>query len=105
MDRQKEITQAYWSPERVADDPEHNPSADRVSGDAFVDTLTIGELVEFFDAHESGPTYCMVKQRLEEMLDKLPPRLNILKAKDRATRALETLRGSLNRLMQEVGNG
>lgn len=95
MPTYQEISRAYWP------NPALNESAIRADGNAVVDSMTLSELVEFFKEHEAGPTYCLVKERMLELLDLLPPRLHIIAAKQRAQTALETLRQSLGRLERE----
>lgn len=82
----KHITDAYWQPERGS-----NPPADINSGNLVVDKMSIGDLVEFFSVYKCGPTYCLVKERVVANLDKLPPRLNIVSAKEQVQSALAQL--------------
>jgi len=95
----EQITRAYWAPERGP-----NPPADREAGDKLVDQMTLGELVHFFETHNAGPTYVLVKERVLTQLEKLPPRLGISQARQKALNALEVLRNSISRLNREVND-
>jgi hypothetical protein len=67
MEIVRKMSNAYWP--RTG----FNDSADRISGDAAVDKLTIGELAQFYKECTCGPTYCMVTRRVQELLQEFPP--------------------------------
>ena len=83
----RKLSEAYW--------PNHgaNESANRTSGDAAVDKLTIGELAQFYQEVQSGPTYCMVTQRVQELLKQFPP--HIEDKKNRMASAVDAAKASL----------
>jgi hypothetical protein len=56
----RQLSLAYWSK------PEKNDSADVPGGNAFVDSLPAHSLNLFFQYVRVGPTYCMVKRRVNE---------------------------------------
>ena len=92
----KEITEAYWAPERGV-----NPSADIPAGNKIVDHMTLNELTGFFAEYTCGPTYCLVKQRVLENLEKLPPTLGIKSAETQAFASLVKLQIALQQLQIE----
>lgn len=65
----KKLSLAYWP------DPAANESANRELGNAVVDACTIGQLTQFYKECDSGPTYCVVTERVQELLKKFPPRI------------------------------
>lgn len=67
------LSQAYWPPDKGA-----GASADRQAGNAAVDALTLGELAAFYQEcapHFCGPTYCIVTERVQELLKAFPPHI------------------------------
>lgn len=62
---ERRISLAYWPR------PVMNESADREAGNSYVDTLSLGELREFFERVNCGPTYCLVKDHVQETLETL----------------------------------
>lgn len=90
----RQCSQAYWP-------RPGNHSADRAAGDAFVDSLTIGQLAEFFSTCTTGPTFCMVRRRVTQLLEKLPP--NIVDKREAALHALEQARLAMHAL-NDVAN-
>lgn len=74
--------------------PAKNESAHRDAGNAAVDALTIGELAKFFTECKAGPTYCMVKARVQELLKQFPP--HIEDKRERALAAVEALKSALH---------
>ncbi len=55
---ERKLSLAYWP------EPGHNDPADHEVGDAAVDGLTLGQLSAFFEYCRTGPTYCLVKDRV-----------------------------------------
>ena len=61
-DLYQRLTLAYWP------NPKLNESAHRESGDAAVDGLTIGEIAAFLQEANTGPTYCVVRRRVDTLM-------------------------------------
>lgn len=92
----RRLSLAYWP------NPAANESANRQQGDAEVDKLTIGELLQFYAENPEccGPTYCMVTRRVDELLRKLPPHIDDRRMKALAAiEAAKTALHSLNRVL------
>lgn len=86
----RRLSLAYWP------NPAANESANVERGDAAVDKLTLGELAQFYSVVQTGPTYCMVTRRVEQLLRKFPPHVD--DRKERAIAAIEQAKSALRSL-------
>jgi hypothetical protein len=91
-ERYQQISRSYWP------NPRKNESADRELGNWVVDSMTLGELVNFFGIADAGPTYCLVKERVLESLEKLPPKLQVKTLEEEAKSAFVKLQTKLRTL-------
>lgn len=83
----RRMGRAFWPNEGA------NESADRERGNAEVDKLTIGELAQFYGECQAGPTYCVVTDRVQELLKKFPPHIEDKRARVEA--AFEAAKSAL----------
>ena len=91
----RRLTEAYWP---LPDNP--GQSADRASGDKVVDSLTLGELAQFYAECTCGPTYCLVTERVETLLKQFPPFIE--RRRQEALNALEAAQYAYQGLRQAV---
>ncbi len=88
----RKLSLAFWP------NPAANESAHVDAGNAVVDGLTLGELVQFYRECQTGPTYVMVSRRVHEQLKLFPP--HIEDRRQRVKAALEEARLAYARLKE-----
>jgi len=89
----KQISLKYWPK------PEMNESADRIKGDTFVEGLTMKELEDFFTTNKCGPTYYVVRRRVEKFIKIVSQSADY---KKQSGELLDTLNHFLNGLTQSI---
>jgi hypothetical protein len=82
------LNKAFWP------NPSLNESADIEHGNAVVDKMTIGELAQFYTKVQTGPVYCMVTRRVQELLKNFPPHIE-----DKAARVAAALDAAKSALL------
>jgi hypothetical protein len=92
----RHISSVYWPP------GEGNCSAKKVLGDAAVDRLTLGELLVFYTECTTGPTYCMVTRRVQEVLKQFLPHIEAKRSA--AVLAMASAKAAFNALADAVSS-
>ena len=93
----QQISRAYWP------NPQLNESARREAGDAMVATLTIGQLEAFFNYCTIGPTYCMVKRCVNNILRKLDKQTQRKFSREGLMLCKDLFRSDLERMRKLTG--